>query len=140
MKKNRPHIIVTAGLIWRQGTLLIAKRPPGGHLAGYWEFPGGKQEKTESLPACLAREIREEVGLEVEVDKPLLTVRHAYSSRSITLHVFQCTVLSGDAKPLEGQELHWVPPCRLRQYRFPPPDLEIVRYIERLEPPCRTKP
>jgi mutator protein MutT len=135
MKRNRPHIVVTAGLIWRQGTLLIAKRPPGSHLAGYWEFPGGKQEKKESLPGCLIREIREEVGLEVAVEKQLLTLRHAYASRSITLHVFQCVVVSGDPEPLEGQELEWVHPSRLRQYRFPPPDLEIIRYLERLKPP-----
>ena len=66
---NKPHFHVTAGVVWKNGRVLIAKRPEGGHLEGYWEFPGGKQEKGESLKGCLEREIEEELGLKVRAEE-----------------------------------------------------------------------
>ena len=79
---KKPHFHVTAGLVWKNGRVLIAKRPEGSHLEGYWEFPGGKQEAGESLKGCLEREIEEELGLKVRADEALLTVDHEYQAKA----------------------------------------------------------
>ena len=126
---KKPHYHVTAALIWNIGRVLIAKRPKGSHLEGYWEFPGGKQEQGESLEACLEREIREELGLRVKPDKVLLTVDYDYGSKAISLHVFNCSRLAGEPKALEGQELRWVEPGDLLKFSFLPPDMEVVELL-----------
>ena len=128
-QKGKPHLQVTAGLLWRDGRALITKRPEGKHLAGLWEFPGGKQESGETLEACLEREMKEELGIEVRVGKHLYTVHHEYEDRRISLHLFLCTHLEGDLKPLDFQEIKWVSYEDLPQYRFPPPDLKILRLL-----------
>ncbi|MFC1867522.1 8-oxo-dGTP diphosphatase MutT [Thermodesulfobacteriota bacterium] len=125
-KQNKKHIHVTAGLIWRDGMLLITRRPEGSHLEGLWEFPGGKQEAHETLPACLEREIKEELGMDIRVDKHLLTLQHEYDTKLVTLHLFKCSGLKGSPKAMEGQEIKWIDPCDLQQYRFPPPDQKII--------------
>jgi len=123
---------VTAGLVWKDGKLLITKRPEGSHLAGYWEFPGGKQELGESLEACLEREIREELGMEVSAVEHLLQINHDYETKSITLHLFQCSWLSGTPKPMGCDELRWVRPEDLADYRLPPPDIQLLPAIRNL--------
>jgi mutator protein MutT len=125
-KNPKPHFHVTAGLILRDGRLLLTKRPEGKHLAGFWEFPGGKQEEKETLEACLEREIKEELGMEVHAEKHLLTIDHDYEGQSISLHLFECDEVRGDPKPLESPEIRWVLPEELSRYRLPPPDLEIL--------------
>jgi mutator protein MutT len=129
MNKPKPHINVTAGLIFKQGEILIAKRPSGYHLAGLWEFPGGKQEPDETLEECLEREIMEELDIEVKADRLFRTVIHEYEKKIVSLHVFECTHLRGDPKGLDGQEIKWVKPSELRQYKFPPPDLEVIELL-----------
>ncbi len=118
---------MTAGLIWRDGRFLITKRPKGTHLAGFWEFPGGKQEAGETLEECLVREIKEELGIEVRTEELLVTVDHEYGNRMISLHLFLCTHLSGQPEPLECEDIKWVHPEDLVQYRFPPPDRHIIQ-------------
>lgn len=130
MKRNRkPHFQVTAGLVWENGKVLIAKRPQGSHLGGLWEFPGGKQEEGETLEACLEREIEEELDLKVKAAQRLLTVEHEYESRSISLHVFSCTSLGGQPRAVQNQEFRWVDPSELEKLRFPPADLEIIKFL-----------
>jgi mutator protein MutT len=126
---EKPHFQVTAGLVWKQGRVLISNRREGGHLAGVWEFPGGKQESGESLTACLEREIHEEVGLKVEAAEKVMTVCHEYNSKKITLHVFSCILLSGEARPMEGQEIRWVHPAELVTLTFPPPDMKVIEFL-----------
>jgi mutator protein MutT len=128
-KKGKPHFQVTAGLLWREGRVLITKRPEGKHLAGFWEFPGGKQERGETLETCLEREMKEELGIEVRVGKHLYTVHHEYEDRKVSLHLFSCTHLEGDLKPLDFQEIEWVSHEDLSHYRFPSPDLELLRWL-----------
>ncbi|MBW1996769.1 MAG: 8-oxo-dGTP diphosphatase MutT [Deltaproteobacteria bacterium] len=128
-KREKPHHNVAAGIIWRQGRVLITRRPPGSHLAGLWEFPGGKQEEGETLSACLEREIREELGIRIEAWQPLFSLHHEYDSKLITLHVFQCEDFKGDPKPMEGQEMRWVRPRELKDLRFPPPDRAIIDHL-----------
>jgi mutator protein MutT len=130
---SKPHFHVTAGLVWKDGKLLITRRPEGSHLAGYWEFPGGKQEPGESLEACLEREIQEELGMEVKAVKHLLQIDHDYETKSITLHLFQCDWLSGDPAPIGCDEIRWVRPEDLGSYKLPPPDLQLLPFIQNLD-------
>lgn len=130
-KPSKPHYHVTAGLIWKEGRLLITKRPPGVHLAGFWEFPGGKQEPWESLRECLEREIREELGIEVRAGMHFLTVPHEYAFKRITLHVFHCSGIKGQPLALEGQESLWVFLDDLPNYSFPPPDKAVIEVLKR---------
>ena len=137
MKKNidKPHFHVTAGLIWRNGKLLITRRPEGSHLAGYWEFPGGKQEEGETLEECLQREIMEELGVDVKVDQHLLQVDHDYAMKSISLHLFQCSGLRGEPLPIGCEDMKWVDPMDLGDYKLPPPDIQILSFIRKMAEP-----
>ena len=131
-KNSKPHFHVTAALICKNGKVLIAKRPKGSHLEGFWEFPGGKQEKGESLRVCLEREITEELGIEIKAGKLFSLVRHDYNHKVISLHTFNCTLLVGEPKALQCQEVRWVDPERLYEFEFPPPDMVVAEAICRL--------
>jgi mutator protein MutT len=128
---ERPHFDVTAGLIFRSGKVLISRRQKGAHLAGMWEFPGGKREAGESLEECLQRELAEELGIKIRVEDHCLTVDHSYGDRCISLHVYRCTVLEGDPKPLQSDGIKWVPPKALGSHEFPPPDSKVIAYLQR---------
>jgi len=94
-----PHasrIQVAAGLISRDGRYLIARRKAGVHLGGFWEFPGGKREQGESLEACLRRELREELGIEVTLPVFFRIISHAYPEKTVELHFFRCSIAAGD--------------------------------------------
>lgn len=126
---EKPHFHVTAGLIWRDGKVLITLRPKGSHLGGMWEFPGGKQEEEETLEACLSREMREELDMTVRPDRRRMTIDHEYESKRISLHVFDCTLLSGEPRPLQGQAYRWAAPAELLNLPFPPPDVKIIELL-----------
>ncbi len=128
-KKKKPHYIVAAGLIWQGGKLLIAQRPSKGMLGGLWEFPGGKQEEGETLSECLAREIREELDVEIEVGQQLCRIEHAYSHFSITLYAFAAQYLSGKPKTLGCADWRWVRPEELDDFAFPRTDRRIIDYL-----------
>jgi mutator protein MutT len=131
-RSDKPHFQVTAGLIWRDGKVLITRRPEGSHLAGYWEFPGGKQEGGETLKECLRREIREELGVDVKVETHLLLVDHDYGTKTISLHLFQCSHLRGDPCPIGCDDMKWVDPKDLDLYKLPPPDIQILPLIKKM--------
>lgn len=124
------RVIVTAAVVERNGAYLVSRRPAGVHLAGLWEFPGGKCETGESLEACLAREIREELNCEAEVGPEVLTTSHAYPDRTVELHFFAC-VVNGEPAPALGQQLRWVPRDKLRSLEFPPADHELIELLSR---------
>jgi len=126
---NRPYLEVAAALVWDGDRILITRRPPGTYMEGYWEFPGGKREPGETLEQCVKRELREELGLEVEVLEYLSRVSHEYEDRVIELHVFRCRILKGDAEAKESQEICWADAEDLDTYLFAPPDKEIVKKI-----------
>jgi len=108
-----PHYIVTAAVLRSGSRVLIARRPQDGLLGGLWEFPGGKLEDTDpDLPACLRREILEELGVEISVGEPLGVYRHAYTHFRITLHAFACGLLAGQNVP-ESETVRWVRPEEL---------------------------
>ena len=132
---SKPHFHVTAGLIWRNGKLLLTRRPQGSHLAGYWEFPGGKQEAGETLEACLEREIMEELGIRVKVIKHLLQVDHDYDEKSISLHLFACSNPAGEPQAIGCDAMRWVNPKDLHRYKLPPPDIQVLPFIKKAAPP-----
>lgn len=128
-KKEKPHWEVTAGLIWKRGKLLIAQRPTQGRLGGLWEFPGGKQEPGETLPECLARELREELGIEIEVGEHLISVDQAYTHFDITLHAFAARHLRGQPQALGCADWRWATLDKLDEYPFPRADRRIIEYL-----------
>jgi len=115
-RRETPQYIVTAAIIHRGQEVLIARRPQNGLLGGLWEFPGGKIQEGEDLPACLRREIMEELGVEVLVGEPLGVYRHAYTHFKVTLHAFHCTLLRGEPEALHASEIRWVAPAGLSRY------------------------
>ena len=126
-------IVVTAAVVERDGAFLVARRLEGTHLAGTWEFPGGKCETGEGLEACLWREIREELGARCSIGREIFSITHDYPERRIELHFFSCTLLDEPA-PLLGQEMRWVPRGELTQLKFPPADDELIRKLAAGQP------
>lgn len=118
-----PHFQVSAALIRRgDGRFLLARRPTGGLHGGLWEFPGGKQEAGESLEACLAREIEEELSLPIVVGRCLGAVDHHYPGFGITLHLFECTVSPETEPPPSGHRIRWVLGSELHRFTLPEAD------------------
>lgn len=128
-----PRIVVTAAVIRRGDAFLVTRRQHGVHLEGYWEFPGGKCDAGESLAACLQREIREELDVNVRAGREVLATEHAYPERVVELHFLECELL-GEPRPLLGQEMRWVRRNELRTLAFPPADDELIDLLEHLLP------
>lgn len=123
----RPRIIqVAAGLVFRDGRLLIAQRHPGSHLGGFWEFPGGKREKSERFSACLARELMEELGIQVFVEREVERLTHAYPGKTVHLRFFLCRWLANEPRALGCHAFRWVRPEELRAYSFPAADARLL--------------
>lgn len=124
----RPFIhVVAAAVTDGTGRVLIAQRPAGKHLAGGWEFPGGKLEPGEERLAGLARELREEIGIAtMGTPRPLIRVRHAYPSREVLLDMWVVKRYSGEPRGLDGQELRWCTQDELAMTELLPADKPIV--------------
>jgi A/G-specific adenine glycosylase len=130
-RQAAPHYDVTAAVVWGDdGRLLIARRLPDDMLGGMWEFPGGRCEPGESLAECLRREIREELGLEIEVGDRLATVPHAYSHFRVTLHAFYCCPVGGEPQALQCAEWRWVQFGELPGLPFPIADQRIIAALK----------
>jgi mutator protein MutT len=127
---TRPAIEVVAGVIERDGKILIARRRAGAHLGGLWEFPGGKPEPGESLEAALRREIEEELAASATVGERIETIDWCYPDKRVRLHFFRCG-LRGEPRALEGQEMAWVSPHDLRRYEFPAADAALIERLSR---------
>ena len=123
---NPPPIEVSAGLVFRDGRLLITQRPAGSHLAGLWEFPGGKREPGETWEACLDRELAEELGVRVAVGRLFDEVVHDYPSKRVHLRFFVCRLLEGEPAPLGCSALTWVTAEELTRREFPAADAHLL--------------
>jgi mutator protein MutT len=118
---------VTAGVVWnRAGQFLIAQRQEGSTLGGLWEFPGGKQEPGESLESCLRRELWEELGIEVAVGALLTVVEHAYAHLRITLHVFDCQLVSGRPQAHDCAAWRWIRLDEVDHFVFSAADQQVI--------------
>ena len=122
---------VAAGLVFRDGKLLITRRSAGAHLAGLWEFPGGKLGANETPETALIRELREELGIEVKAAclAPLTFASHAYEDFHLLMPLYVCRRWEGFVQPLEGQALKWVRPKDLRAYPMPPADEPLIPHL-----------
>ena len=119
-------IEVAAGLVLRNGLLLLTQRPTGGHLGGLWEFPGGKREPHETFEECLHRELREELGIEVEVQELVESITHDYPEWTVHLRFFRCRWVRHEPQPLGCPALAWVDRQGLARYQFPPADARLL--------------
>jgi mutator protein MutT len=124
----RQPVVVLAGVIERDGRLLVTRRLRDTHLADYWEFPGGKCEAGETHEACLRRELREELDVEAVVGAEILTTECAYPERTVRLHFRWCRIHE-DPKPVLGQAIRWVTREELRSMRFPEADEALIRML-----------
>lgn len=132
MAEGAPLVLVSAvALVDSDGRVLIAKRPEGRPMAGLWEFPGGKVEKGERPEPALIRELKEELGIDVSEAclAPLTFASHAYENFQLLMLLYVCRRWSGTVAALEGQELAWVKPNRLRSYPMPPADIPLIPHL-----------
>ena len=130
-RKPTPHYDVAAAVtVGDDGRVLVAQRNVDDMLGGLWEFPGGKQEPGETLPECLAREMREELDIEVGVGELVLVVEHAYTHFRITLHAFRCRLLSGKPRCLDCAAFRWVEPAELDALPMSVADRKVARAFQ----------
>jgi 8-oxo-dGTP diphosphatase len=127
---NHKSVEVSAALIFRDGKLLITQRHAKSHLGGLWEFPGGKRESGETFEACLAREIREELGVEISVGELFEEITHDYPEKSVHLKFFVCTLLSGEPQPLDCAAVKWVEKSQLVDFEFPAADARLLEKLK----------
>ena len=123
-------IVVVAAVVERDGAFLLTLRPDGTHLAGHWEFPGGKVHPSETHAEALRREVHEELDALVHVGELVHTVTHAYPEKTVELFFYRCTI-SGEPKPMIGQQLRWVPKRELATLPFPDADRDLIRQLQR---------
>jgi mutator protein MutT len=121
-------LVVAAAVIERADCFLLTRRQPGVHLEGYWEFPGGKCEPGETQSACLRRELREELDVDVAIGAELLMTTHEYPDRVVEIHFLRCD-LDGVPSPQQGQEMQWVRRCDLATLALPPADAELITLL-----------
>jgi mutator protein MutT len=124
------QIVVVAAVVERDGAYLVTRRPAGTHLAGHWEFPGGKVEPGERLDECLRRELLEELAVHGLVGREILTTTHDYPARRVELHFFDCEI-QGEPQSLLGQEIRWVLRADLPHLELPDADAELMRHLTR---------
>ena len=122
-------IEVVCAVVVREDKLLLCRRPAGAHLAGHWEFPGGKVEERESAPEALQREIREELGCGIEVEEALPVVEHVYPEVAIRLRPFRCRVTAGEPAALEHEEVGWFTAKEVDDLGLAGADREVVALV-----------
>ena len=122
-------IDVAAGLIFRDGKLLITQRHADSHLGGLWEFPGGKREPGETFEQCLRRELREELGCDVEVLELVESITHAYPEKTVHLEFFHCRWLVHEPQPIDCAAMHWVDREELDCFKFPAADAQLLDHL-----------
>jgi len=121
-------IVVVAAVIERDGSFLLTLRPDGTHLAGHWEFPGGKVHHSETHVEALRREIFEELDAIAHVGEIVHTVTHAYPEKTVELFFYRCD-LEGEPKPMIGQEMRWATRAELAALPFPEADRDLISHL-----------
>jgi mutator protein MutT len=135
-----PHKRIGVAVIWNQaGQILIDRRKVGGTMGGLWEFPGGKIEPGETVEACIAREIQEELAIEIAVGARLISIEHTYPTFHLTLTVHHCQHISGVPQPIESEEIRWVNIDDLDNYQFPAANIAIINALRNYSPTPNTQ-
>lgn len=128
MSAGRAPVVVVAAVIERDDAFLLTRRLDGTHLAGLWEFPGGKAHASETHAEALRRELHEELDIRAEVGERVHQVTHAYPETTVELHFYRCW-FEGDAKPMMGQGMRWVPRRELASLPFPEADRDLIAQL-----------
>ncbi len=129
----KPRLRVVAAAVFDDtGRVLIAQRPEGKHMAGWWEFPGGKVGEGESDGEALERELREELGVESRAHRPLTTMSHEYPDRIVDLVLWHASIAGGEPRGLDGQQLKWVDCQSLGDESLLPADLPLIPVLQGL--------
>lgn len=123
-------IVVVAAVIARDEAFLLTLRPDGTHLAGHWEFPGGKVHEGETHAEALRRELLEELDIVGEVGERVHTVIHVYPEKTVELYFYKCSY-RGEPRPMMGQTMEWIPRQQLDQLPFPDADKDLIRLLAR---------
>jgi len=123
-----PPVVVVAAVIERGGRFLVTLRPEGTHLAGHWEFPGGKVHAGETHGEALERELREELNVAVDVGPLVHAVTHVYPGQTVELHFYRCG-FRGHPQPMLGQAMRWVPRAALSTLPFPEADRALIAML-----------
>ena len=131
MKKNKKMPVIPCGvaLIRRERQFLISQRNADDTLGSFWEFPGGKRNPGESFEACVIREAREELGVEVSIDKKFMEIRKEYNEKIIWLNFYLCSHISGNPQPIECQKVVWADVADLKNYSFPPANDKVIETL-----------
>ena len=129
MNQDRPIISVTAAILVRDGKILIAQRKSSDHLAGKWEFPGGKLEDGESPEECLRRELQEEFGVDTSIGEFLAESVYHYDQISIRLLAYRTSLVRGKLEPNDHDAYAWVSLSEMNRYDFAPADVPFVEKL-----------
>jgi A/G-specific adenine glycosylase len=129
-QKQLPHYTIVVGIVYKDSKILIDKRRQTALLGGLWEFPGGKKQKNELFKAAVAREVKEETGINIKVGKRLCIVKHTYSHFKITLHAYLCDYETGVPKAIGCDAVKWVSVNELSKYAFPAANLKIMKVLQ----------
>lgn len=128
MSPDPNAIVVLAGVVEKDGLFFVSRRLKGTHLADHWEFPGGKCEDGETHEACLAREFREELDVDIDVGAEILITEHTYPERTVRLHFRRCA-LRGEPRPMLGQAVRWITRDEMKALPFPAADRDLIRML-----------
>lgn len=129
LKRQRPHKTVAVGIVFKADKILIDQRNPDAMLGGLWEFPGGHVQDDERCEEAVIREVKEELGVEVEVLSHLATVEHQYTHFTVSLHAFVCRFLSGTPKAIGCNDWKWVAAGELSDYAFPRANGKLIEIL-----------
>ncbi len=131
MKKDLPKLIIGIGVILNHlNEVLIDQRKHDKNMGGMWEFPGGKKEDGELIQSTVSREIKEELGINVQVEEKLIEFDYSYPDQEIQFSVYFCKLISGTPQPLESLQVKWVHPDDLDNYYFPNANKIIIEKLK----------
>jgi len=125
---------VAIALVWKDGRLLLSRRPDDAHLGGLWEFPGGKLEADESPERAAEREVLEELRVTCRARSRRASIAHDYADRSVILHPVDCDYVSGEPRALEVSAFAWVIPAELGGYEFPEANAKLLAELAQSPP------
>jgi mutator protein MutT len=136
--KRFPVIPCGVAIIRRGAQYLIAQRLCDDTFGSFWEFPGGRKNRGESFEECVVRETKEELGIDIQVQRKFMEIRRVYHEKVIWLNFYLCSYLAGEPRPIECQKVQWTEGSALKDFRFPPANDLVIEKLLRSFPAART--